>query len=121
MAPKTCDYQTIASADTILPLVHYAHCTQHIKENIKRRFGKEMSKMFPALVYASLKDELKPQLQAIKEENEVAAAYIGAIPHEAWARYAFKNNRFGYTTSNVAEQTDAWLRPHHSQTITELL
>ena len=108
------------AADTILPLVHHAHCTQHMKENVKTRFGKEMSKMFPALVYASSKDKFNIQLQAIKEENEAAAAYIGAIPPERWARHAFKNARFGYTTSNVAEQTNAWLRPHRSQMITQL-
>ena len=76
--------------------------------------------MFPALVYASSKDKFNIQLQAIKEENEAAAAYIGAIPPERWARHAFKNARFGYTTSNVAEQTNAWLRPHRSQMITQL-
>ena len=114
------DKGTAYAADTVLPLVHHAHCTQHIKMNVKNRYGKEVPKMFPSLVYADSKAKFDAQLQAIKEVNENASEYIGSITHDRWARYAFKNARFGYTTSNVAEQTNAWLRTHRSQTITQL-
>ena len=108
------------ASETVLPLVHHAHCTQHIKSNVKTRYGKVVAKMFPSLIYATSKARFDSQLEAIKQENENAAEYIEAIAHDRWARYAFKNARFGYTTSNVAEQTNAWLRTHRSETITRL-
>ena len=82
--------------------------------------ARSLPRCFPSLVYADTKARFDTQLEAIKQDSENAAEYIGAIPHEKWARYAFKHARFGYTTSNVAEQTNAWLRTHRSETIIQL-
>ena len=83
------------AADTILPLVHHAHCTQHIKENVKTHY-KSVATMFPPLVHAISKAEFDKAMDAIMEQNEAAAEYIKAIPPKRWARHAFKTARFGY-------------------------
>ena len=108
------------AAETVLPLVYYCHCIQIIKENIKARFGREIASLFSSLVNATTETRFKIQLAAIKELNERAAEYIDSIEHARWARYAVKTPRFGYTTSNVAEQTNAWLRSHRASTIIHL-
>ena len=108
------------AAETVFPLVHHLHCTQHIKENVKTRFGQEISRIFPSLVHAGSKDRFDSQLEIVRGLNEEAADYIDAIQHDRWARYAVKTPRFGYTTSNVAEQTNAWLRSHRASTIIHL-
>ena len=66
-------------ADTILPLLNHAHCTQHIKENVQTAYH-NISTMFPPLVYAlqrlSLSQRWMPSMSRMRLQRSIPRLYL---------------------------------------------
>jgi hypothetical protein len=111
----------INALDDVFPRAKHAFCCYHIGANIKNRYGIKMKEMFWKCVYARTKEDFNEKLEAIRAERSEAADYIDRIPHTQWATYAFETPRFSQVTSNLAEITNAFIKPIRELLSLELL
>ncbi|KAL3689750.1 hypothetical protein R1sor_016059 [Riccia sorocarpa] len=89
-----------------LPSNEHVHCTFHLRMNLKRHFGAQVSQYFHRLIYAETKDIFEDALKGLEERfpnGKEAVQYINGIDRTKFARYAMKLPRYGRVTSNSVE------------------
>ena len=97
----------LQSADMELPHAYRGYCTQHIKENIQRRFGLKAREMFATLAGFLGKDEFEKYLTEIQTYNPDLKKYILEIDTKKWSPTFFPGRTYGHHTSNIAESINA--------------
>lgn len=111
----------IAAAAKVMPLLHHGHCGVHMAANIKSRFGDAVKARFLRLLYAENAKTFDCILIELKEFNNDAAQYIANTDYSQWTAHAFPYPRWGFISSNTAEQCNAWIGPLRIKPITFLL
>ncbi|KAL3689518.1 hypothetical protein R1sor_015827 [Riccia sorocarpa] len=89
-----------------LPSNEHVHCTFHLRMNLKRHFGAQVSQYFHRLIYAETKDIFEDALKDLEERfsnGKEVVQYINGIYRTKFARYAMKLPRYGKVTSNSME------------------
>ncbi len=99
------DQGLVNAISHVLPSATEAFCTQHIKANIEKEFGREAGRLFGDCVRESSRQGYGKALKAFSKlpDGQKIRAYIRKIPTTLWASHAFKQRRWGYTTSNIVE------------------
>jgi hypothetical protein len=75
-----------------LPLVHHAHCTQHMQDNVRRLKGgggAAAAAIFQNLVHAQTPQGFDNFMRGLKVRFPLAADHINSIDHTRWATYLF--------------------------------
>ncbi len=95
----------ISAIQETLPNVSEAFCTQHIKANVEKEFGKAAARIFAQSVRQGTKEAWEAKLRELDsvDNGRQAKAYIKKIPHQLWASHSFPDRRWGHTTSNIVE------------------
>ncbi|KAL3698507.1 hypothetical protein R1sor_012583 [Riccia sorocarpa] len=89
-----------------LPSNEHVHCTFHLRMNLKRYFGAQVSQYFHRLIYTETKDIFEDALKDLEERfpnGKETVQYINGIDRTKFARYAMKLPRYGRVTSNSVE------------------
>ena len=101
-----------------LDIWHY-YCTQHLRENVERQFGKEIGALFMKACLVKTISEFDTTLDTIQAKEPGAAEYIRNIPadHYAYAHSPLTDfPRFFHTTSNIAESSNNLWKPARQMT-----
>lgn len=97
---------------------HY-YCTQHLRENVERQFGKEIGALFMKACCVKTTSEFDNILNTIEVKEPGAAEYIRNIPADHYA-YAYSPlidfPRFFHTTPNIAESSNHLWKPARQMT-----
>lgn len=96
-----------------LDVWHY-FCTEHLRQNVDRQFGKEIAKLFMKAALVKTIMEFNTTLDLIQSKKPGAAEYIREIPaaHYAYCAAPLKEfPRFFHTTSNIAESSNFIFKP----------
>jgi hypothetical protein len=96
-----------------LDVWHY-FCTEHLRQNVERQFGKEIAKLFMQAALVKTITEFNTTLDLIQSKNPGAADYIRKIPADRYAYCAAPLEqfpRFFHTTSNIAESSNFIFKP----------
>ncbi len=100
-----CSQGLVNAIQHVLPSATEAFCTQHIKANIEKEFGREAGKLYANCVRKGTRQEYGRALKAFSKlsDGPKIRAYIRKIPTRLWATHAFPQRRWGYTISNIVE------------------
>jgi hypothetical protein len=95
----------VQAINETLPNVHEAFCTQHIRANIEKDFGKEAGIIFASCVTKPTKAQFEVGMKGFNRlaKGRLIKTYVRKIPSEMWANHAFPQRRWGHTTSNIVE------------------
>ncbi|KAK6909213.1 hypothetical protein I203_103230 [Kwoniella mangroviensis CBS 8507] len=112
----------IAAAASKLPLVTHGFCARHIKNNLSKHGLPEKDwPLFDRFIHAKTETAYQQRLQELYQTHPTAAQYIEhRLDPAHYSDYAFPHAQYGLTTSNAAEQVNAWILTQRSSNIVTL-
>ncbi len=96
-----------------LDVWHY-FCTEHLRQNVERQFGKEIAKLFMKAALVKMIIEFNTTLDLIQSKKPGAAEYIHEIPADRYAYCAVPLKEFPqffHMTLNIAESLNFIFKP----------
>lgn len=107
-----------------LPATKQSYCCQHLISNVRRHYNNEAAAFFQRLVNVRSKEGFMQLLEA-NQPNFPGQffRYITLLgPFESWARAWFGfPGRFGTTTSNTVEASNAWIGELREKPVVDML
>jgi hypothetical protein len=103
------DKGILPAMNNIFPRNNHLSCTFHISQNVKGRFGKEVSKFVNYLSVCKSEMAFLNEMEKLKSVNTDAFEYISSLDLKAFVDCYVPDGRFDFYTSNISESLNGTL------------
>jgi len=103
------DKGILPAMNNIFPQNNHLSCTFHISQNVKGRFGKEVSKFVNSLSVCKSEMAFLNEMEKLKSVNTDAFEYISSLDLKAFVDCYVPDGRFDFYTSNISESLNGTL------------
>ncbi|CAL0317899.1 unnamed protein product [Lupinus luteus] len=101
---------------------HSVFCIRHVASNFNKELcDTELKEKVIQMRYELMRPRFERMLDALREKNARAGAWLDNIPKEKWTQYYDEGRRYGHMTTNLAECINSVLKGCRALPITALV
>ncbi|CAL0320995.1 unnamed protein product [Lupinus luteus] len=101
---------------------HSVYCIRHVASNFNKEFrDTDLKEKVIAMGYELMRPRFEGMLDALRQKNPRAGAWLDNIPKDKWTQSYDEGRRYGHMTTNLAECVNSVLKGSRALPITALV